>query len=338
MPNDMKLHLLLATAYQQYLEHLQERQCSSAHLETIGWRLGRYVKQYPNKSLATVTALDLAVHFRELKEKGLAEATLAGHTRVHKAFWGWCKANGLIKKNPSKKLKNYSFKPKHRHAASPEAVKRVIAVLPQFARHRGLNQRDVRDALVMSLSLDCGGRLGEMWSLIRRDVQLALSQPQKTSSGLNVYHVTGWGKTGESELRFFEHTADLFRLWFEISPQVPATAPVFINIKTGERLRVSSLGRTFERVCRYAKVPPFRSHAVRKRNISDMIRLSGSPNVGQRYANHADVATTMAHYDVVMAGEVDSFAATLANNRRNGHDEGKSEELVQMARLFGLKK
>lgn len=334
MPDDMKL--LLTTAYEQYLQHLEERQCSTAHLETIGWRLGRYVKQHTDKYLATITAADLAVHFRELKEKGLAEATLAGHTRVHKAFWGWCKANRFIKKNPAKKLKNYSFRPKHRHAASPESVKRVIAALPNFARQRGLNQRDVRDALLVSLSLDCGGRLGEMWSLLRRDVQLALTQPQKTSNGLNVYHVTGWGKTGESELRFFEHTADLFRLWFEVSPRVPATAAVFINIKTGERLKVASLGRAFERICRYAKVPTFRSHAVRKRNISDMIRLSGSPNVGQRYANHADVATTMAHYDVVMAGEVDSFAATLANNRRFVHDD--EDELAQLARLFGVKK
>ncbi len=49
MPDDMKL--LLTTAYEQYLQHLEERQCSTAHLETIGWRLGRYVKQHTDKYL-----------------------------------------------------------------------------------------------------------------------------------------------------------------------------------------------------------------------------------------------------------------------------------------------
>lgn len=324
----------LKTAYDHYRNDLVERQCSNAHLETIHWRLGRFVDKYAETPVAAITSLNLAAHFRSLRERGLADGTLAGHTRVHKSFWRWCKTNKLIKKNPAKQLKNYSFKPKNRRAAPRGSVERVIAALPAFARHRGANQRDIRDALLVSLSFDCGGRLGEMWSLSRRDVQLSLSQPGRTDAGLVVYRVTGQGKTGESELRFFAHTAELFKLWFEISPRVSATAGVFVNLRTGERLRPGSLGRAFERVCKFAGVPVFRSHAVRKRNISDIIRLAGSTSVGQLYAGHADVETTMTHYDEAAEDEVDEFAAALANRRRLVINDDDDE----LARLFGIKK
>lgn len=324
----------IKTVYVKYYQHLEERQCSSAHLKTVAWRLGRYVDQLADRLVTDITSVDLATHFRELKERGLSEASLAGYTSTQRAFWRWCKANAFIKKNPAKALKKHSYKPRHRRPAPPDAVQTVISALPQFARHRGINQRDVRDALLVSLSLDCGGRLGEMWSLVRNDVLQALRQPVKSPSG-NVYHITGNGKTGDACLRFCEDTAKLFRQWFEISPRVPSTAGVFVNLQTGERLKPASLGRAFERVCKFAGVPVFRSHAVRKRNISDMIRLAGSPHVGQLYAGHADVSTTMEFYDSSSGDEVDAYAAALANKRRSPNEDDFADGL---ARLMGLKK
>lgn len=317
----------LREAVSTYLEHLKERQSSQAHLKTVEWRLSQFLEGREDREVGDITRSELAEHFIELA-RTRADGTMAGLTSTHKAFWSFAEAEGWTEINVGARLKRFSYKPKSRRAAPAADIRKVALALPAYADHRGGRPRDVRDALFVSLSLDSGARLGAMAGLERRDVAAALKRPARAANGRLVYQVVSRrGKTGTSKMEFCEETAQMFRRWLKM---IPATKFVFVNINTGEPLRRDSLARAFERVCAYADVPVFRSHAVRKRNVSQI--LASDPQTAQRYADHSSLETTYRHYSDVDEDDVLEATASLAERWRgvDAHEE--------LRRLFGLQK
>lgn len=316
----------LQDAVAKYVEHLEGRNLSDRHVETVVSRLNRFVlpsKEFPadrrERDVSTIGRDELREHFRRLKAGGRSDGTMAGYTSTHKAFWNYLKRKRLITKKPSRKLKKYSYDPVHHRSAPAENVQKVIASLSDFVNHRNQNPRDVRDALAVSLVVDCGGRLGEVRTLLRRDLEVALAQGRVTGNGRIVYSIVGHGKTGASALRFFSETADLAHLWLKVDPWPNATY-VFVNTRTGELLHRTRFTQAFERVCQFAGVPIFRSHALRKRNVTDILRLTGDLKTGQLYANHKSPEVTTRHYDDIYKEDVDDAAAKLASQRRGDLD------------------
>jgi integrase len=324
--------VFLDAAIDLYLVYLTKNQSSPAHLKSVAWRLRHFAKGRPGRFVADVTRLELAEYFIDAAETR-ADGTIAGWVATHKAFWKWAKKRKLISKNVAKRLKQPRFDPVVRTAAPAAHVQAVLAALPAFVAHRGQRPRDVRDALLVSLSLDCGGRLGAMADLRRSEVVRALSRGVLAGDGRMVYRVTSRNKTGSVALEFCQETADLFRLWFEVGPTAVVDR-VFVsvarNAPQGTLLRRDTVARAFARICQFAKVPTFRAHAVRKRNISD-IMADNDPEVAQRYAGHRDLATTMVHYREKSADQVRNATAQLASSRRGNVDYD-----AEMARLFGV--
>lgn len=325
--------ITLGEVLEKYLQKLRADGASEAHLRTVAWRLGRFVTPRADWGIGLVSRLDLAEHLAEMR-RTRSDGTMAGLTSTHRAFWRWVRRKGWTKKNLARRLKRYSYEPAVRQAASAASVEAVARALPAFVEHRGRRPRDVRDALLVSLSLDSGARLGEMAELRWPHVQQALNQGVVAAGGRVVYQVVARGKTGMSTLEFFQETADLFRLWFVVAP-APTGDYVFISLARhgpqGGLLRRDSLARAFERVCRFAGVPVFRAHAVRRRNISDLI-AEADPETAQRYAGHSELETTLKHYKEKADRQVRDAAAGLAARRR---EDSFNEE---MARLFGLEK
>lgn len=305
-------------ALQTYLESLAARHLSQAHTSTVRSRLRRFSATWGHCNLDIITGDDIDAHFDDLEASGLAHGTLAGYKSTHRAFWNWCLQHQIIDDNPANVLltKNraYDYRPVHSRAAPAADFQAVINALPAFAAHRDNNPRDVRDAALISLAIDCAKRRKELWNLRRRDIERALARGQAVAGGRMVYHATSHGKTGQVTVVFFEETAVLLRRWLKLMPA--AANWLWINLRTGERLRADVLAIAFIRLCKFADVPTFRFHAVRKRSVTDIIRSTGDWKVGQLLAGHRDQRTTQLHYNEVDQLRVDEMAARLADIRR----------------------
>ncbi len=322
--------MLLVDAVGTYLDVLENRALSTAHITTVAGRLGRLVTRFPNILLADLESKHVNVHFREMKDQGLSEGTRAGNASTVKAFFNFCVKQGFLPYSPASQLPKLKYKPVHRRAAPADAVAALVAAVPEYAAHRQFRPVDVKDALVVSFALDCGARLGEIHSLRWVDVRHALAAGRQTRFGRLVYTVIGYGKTGAAQLRFFSETAELFRLWEGMNPW--KSPFVFASLLSGELVRPASLGRAFDRLCTFAGVPVVRAHALRKKNVRDIIKASGDWKMGQMFAGHENLSVTMEHYNDVLFEEVDDAAAALAELRR-----GDVQSHLLAAQLFKKK-
>jgi integrase len=300
-----------------YLASLRARRLSQAHLASVAARLKRLAAAYGERPLPTITPDDIAAHFAGLEESGLALGTLAGYKSTGRAFWNWCSQSGLIESNPADALLSkdhaYDYRPVHSRAAPEADFQTAVNRLMDFASHRDYEARDVRDAALVSLAVDSAKRRTELRNLRRRDVETALGRPT-TAAGRQIYHAASRGKTGQVDVVFFEETAVLLRRWLAMMPA--ESNWLWVNLRTGERLRPDVLAIAFIRLCEFAGVPVFRFHAVRKRTVTDIIRSAGDRKVGQLLAGHKDERTTQMHYNDVDQQRVDEMAARLADVRR----------------------
>ena len=331
----------LNEALEQYLVTLREKNCSASHLATVRSRMRFFVEPPQRKRggairdrsavlVKELTRADLGDYFAVLKRL-YAEGTLAGHASTHKAFWKWCKKRGFSKKNLGKKIGSYSFDPVVREAAPLADVLIVAGQLFDFAGHRHDHPADIRDALFVSLCIDSAGRRGAILQLRWSDMEKALAKPRQAANGRIVYRVVVLrDKTKTKRLRFFSESAELFGMWKAVAPGHSEADSVFLSLTTGKRLAADSTSRAFMRLCEFAGVPVFRSQSLRALNVSDIVSMTNI-DVGQRYAEHSNPATTMTHYLTKKAEQVDDAAAELAERRR-----GAAATHRQMAEFFGL--
>lgn len=315
----------LNDAVNLYIAWLRDQHYSAAHVQTVEIRAGRFAATFPAAKLLTdVSRDDVQAFFLDLKADGLASATLAGYKSTLRAFWRWSRHRSrkytdddptdILLARESRSRHAYSYEPQNREAVNDQHFQAVMAALETFAAHRGYNPRDVRDALMISLTADSAGRRGEIWNVTRKQLQKSLERGKVLKNGRTVYRVQTEGKTGPVRLRFFEETAALARRWLDMLPD--GAVWVFVNLRTGQRLRRDAMVLGFNRACKFAGVPVFRFHSVRKRQVTDVIEASGDPKVGQKYANHKSPRTTQIYYNDLADNRVDEAAADLSERRR----------------------
>lgn len=312
----------LDEALQTIVERMQLKQLSASSIEIMQYRVGRFIKEVGgNRLVSSVTHKELSEWSTGLRDKyGLADATLAGYRSTHTTFWRFCLGKGWTDILASRYLKRYSFDSDQDKAAHPEHMKKVIDNLMMYAAHRSFRSNDVRDALAVSFCIDSGARLGALWNLKIKDVKKAIEMPYVTD-GVETYLVQSISKSRGTRrtvsLKFHGETRVLFEMWFEYMPRPARNDFVFVSVKDGERLRRKSLSRAFERICNWVGVPIFRSHAIRHSNIEELIELTGDVELARLYANHADIQTTLKHYNKVKRKKVVKASAKMAHRRRN---------------------
>jgi integrase len=112
-------------------------------------------------------------------------------------------------------------------------------------------------------------------------------------------------------------------------------AYVFVSMRSGDHLLPTSLAKAHPRLCDFAGIVPFRTQAIRKRNVTEVRREKGL-TVAQRYAGHSDPRTTMIHYDDIDDEEILEAAAAIDRRRRQAIPG--DDEQTELARLFRLPK
>lgn len=318
----------LNKAFECYVAYLEDRQLSSAHCQTVVWRIGRFCDLCGDWELKDIGSEEIGRYFDGLRRDGLAMATCAGHKSTHRAFWSWCVAKGWVDGNPTDVLlsnaHNYTYRPVSSRPAPRDDFQAVMDSLEAFARHRDYHPRDVRDAALISLAADSAKRRKELWNLRRRDVEKALAHGEWVSGGRLVYRAASSGKTGQATVIFFEETAVLLADWLGLMPA--GARWLWVNLRTGRRLALDSMALACIRICKFVGVPTFRFQAIRKRSVTDIIAKTGDWKVGQLLAGHKDERTTQLHYNDVEQDRVEAMAALLADQRHGRHDGG--EDLV----------
>ena len=314
-----------------FLTQMELEQASCSHIEKTGWHLSRLVAVFDDTAVQELTRLDVVRFMRDLRKidgEPYSEASQAGFVQALKSFFGFARRWGWQEENIADTLKRKSYSTKRDKAVPADHLQRVLDSIELYIGRRNHHPADVRTALIISFSADSGARLGEIHSLLLSKVKRSLQRPLQTADGV-VYRVESRGKSGEVILRFYSATADLFQEWMRLRP--PATTDkLFVSLKDGQPLIKDTVSRAFDVLCKFAEVPIFRAHAVRHRNITDIMRAGGDPKMAAAYANHADESVTIRVYRHLIENEVDdAMAAMVARRRQSGFAEG-------MASFFGL--
>ena len=135
------------------------------------------------------------------------------------------------------------------------------------------------------------------------------------------------------QIVFGPQSAQLYHLWMELRPG--KSDFVFVSVRSGRPMLRTSIAKAHLRLCDFAGVPPIRTQAIRKRNVTEIRRRKGL-TVAQHYAGHSDPRTTMTHYDDIDDEEIVEAAAAIDEQR--AHAKPAEDELAQMARLFRIPK
>ena len=302
-----------------YLESLDAAERSFEHIKSQNWRLSRLVDSLGDQPLSSLDRLNISRVLRPLRDSDLSPASVNGIRSGVKSLLKFCYENGWTDENLGSHIKVGQFN-SQRDKSAPEAhIQAVIQAIPQFIVHRKNRLRDIRDALTVSLSIDSGKRLGEINRITRRNLNLALQSPQ-SARGRTVYHVQSqWGKRGPALITFYEETADLFNRWLTASSHIQSKW-VFCSLVTGDRLLPSSQSRAFDRLCKFADVPIFRSHAIRHANANQLFDAGVDAAVVARVLGHTNPHTTLTHYRGGAIRQADMVTADLADRRRGKND------------------
>lgn len=314
----------IAQAVDLYLTELEISQKSQAHISKTEWHLQKFVALHGSTEAGEVTRLCLARFVKGLrKENGepYAPASLHGYVAALKGLFSFLHATGEIAENVSDRLKRPSYRTRSARVASAETVQALRGGVMSYAARRDYNPIDVRDALIVSLSLDSGGRRGEIANVTVHEARQAL-QAGRNLGGVTVYHLDTNGKTGQSVLRFMDNTAVLLEMWLRERFE-SATDALFVS-QAGQKMHLMSITSAFIKLCDWSHVPTTLSHAIRHRVITEVMRGS-DPAVAAQYANHASPTTTLQNYRHLADTEADEAAARLASGFQQG-----------MNRLFGI--
>lgn len=309
----------LEKAYCVYLACKKENNISQASIDNVNDCVGRFVRLYSVAELKDVDRTAVHGHFVILREhRALALGTLAKHKAAIRAFFNFCINRGWIENNPSdvllRKEHAYSFKPVHSRPAPKDSTETVVVILHEYARHRRHRFADVRDALLVSMTMDSGNRRGELRKVRRKDLARSLKNGRVLTSGAMAYRLSAMGKTAEAMIQFYDETADLARLTLSCLPD--KAIYVFVNSRTGKLLHEDSLRDSFNRICKYAGVERFGFQATRKRTVRDAIVMTGDMKSGQLIAGHSDIRTTMLHYNDIEEEEIEEIGSLVALKRR----------------------
>lgn len=318
--------MLLDDRFLEFLETLRGQ--SVCNRRNYTHRLHDFLAEHGRQPAAAVTPANVNHWHRELQQRRLAPATLAGYRQALKGFLNYCVEVGDINRSPAAHVSTGSFvSSRADKIPNEDAVARVSAVANAWL-DSGHPQR-TRDGLIWLLSCHSGPRLGEIRNLRLADVETSL---RIGPDEYGVYRVPSTGKTGRVTIRYAGRVVDGFRAWLPLRPPTPE--PVcFVTTRLPVRgLTRSAASHIYDSICTAAGVEPaILSHALRHR-LGDLTTRQFGPKVAAILLNHRDwqrAATAIAFYHHPQ--EADASQAVLF-----GGGTAAPSERDELHRLFGI--
>lgn len=223
-----------------------------------------------------------------------------------RTFFRWCKKRKLVKRNPAKRLSLPKVRGTNK-AATDADVQAVMRSLAGRIQHRvvrnlfgqleairpdlwnSIERHAVRDLFILTFLYESGARGGELANLTVKDMMQAL---QSDNSGELVYSVEVFGKTDEQTYLFTEKTAEVWRVWRQVSMQ--SNYAVF-NWRGREvmQMKTAEISRMLARRCEQAGLAKkFRSHALRHLKMGRLAGMGYGDKFIQEFIGHRNIAST----------------------------------------------
>lgn len=223
---------------------------------------------YPDKALSQLTTDNVRDWFHYLiNEKGTTETTVDNYRRNLNSFYNFCTIEGLILKNPVKKIKT---------------IKRAYQVKQPFSELESVilrdNISDVRTRAIFELLISSGLRLGELESLNR------------TSIDLN--ECTGYvmGK-GAKERKFYFSIAAKYYIEKYLETRGDDNIALFVG-QGAKRLKHSGIGRNLRDLGKECGVKDVHPHRFRRTFATNLLRKGVPLEQIRVFLGHSQIATT----------------------------------------------
>lgn len=249
--------------------HVRRRQFGLQHLENT---------LTPERDALLITNRQIEDAFHRIKKRDgtpPAAASLHGYRESWLSFFKWTTLKGYTQAL-SPQLPKYSYR-STRDKTIPDHIMELVDT--NLMRYASRKPNRLRDALMISLIADSGARTGEIYNLLKIDMQHSLKRPFQDVISLGhegilvtSYSIPSTGKTGNVTLTFSDTSAQLAERFLKRIPQsIYKKSPyLFINFKTGERLHPDSMQTGFERFFKWLGTPIYYGHAFRHRKVTSL--------------------------------------------------------------------
>ncbi len=308
----------LEKAIRIFMEDMVARGVSEDHMKRRRFGLETLLRNggFKGRMMHTISAVELNSWLKSLRKNNgnrYKDASLAGISESYRALWKfgcdqmervrgrrlpWCRPMGGIER--------FKFHTNEDKTVAPADVTKVLRSLEQFAYHRGGNPRDLRDALIVSMALESGKRIGELQQVTRADMHRAIARGSVQVVEVNgvdvqvsVYSITTTGKTKEVPLIFHDLSARLFQEYVDKLPPRKILSKsnwLFVNGRTGLQLGKRAMSSAFERLCEFAEVPLFYSHSARHTLVTELDDLGVNTGTIQAVTGHSSEKMINEHY------------------------------------------
>jgi site-specific recombinase XerD len=213
---------------------------------------------------------------RKSNERPLSDETLHDHVRAVKAFLFWLQNEGYLAEDIAARIDLPRVGKKDLEVLTDEELARLFQHLPLT------DDRNCRNAAVVSLMADCGLRLSEVAGLELDDVRLDEGLVRVLGKGRREEWVPFGAFTGKVLSRYVQH----FR------PHIAnGTAALFVN-QFGEPLGVEAIKSMFQRLAERTGLERLHPHLLRHTAATRLLSNGCDLHTVQRILRHRSVTTT----------------------------------------------
>ncbi len=225
---------------------------------------------YTQKGVDSITADDVRNFFEYLlEERHAAKTTIDNNRRIFNSFYNYCVVNGLLYKNPLKRI---------------DAVKGIKKIKKPFSNKEIIVMREnipnKRDEAIFELLLSSGMRVGELVRLNKKDLNM-------TNCTVIVH-----GKGDKQREVFFNDLAK-HKIETYLSTRTDDEPALFVSMhKPYKRFNISGVERAMRSIGEKAGVNDVHPHRFRRTFSTKLLHKGVPMDQIQKFLGHANIETT----------------------------------------------
>ena len=262
-------------ALRLYLASKRLENCSEGTLEAYN-RCIRMLMQSLNKRLQEITTNDLRYYLAVYQERrGISLSYLETLRHYISSFFAWLSDEGYLNHNPARRLKRVKV---------PQKIRRPYTA--EEREHLRCIARTERDLALMEVLYSTAGRIGEILSLNRSDVNFSNGE------------VIVYGQKGKKERPVCLTEEAGYHLRKYLESRTDDNPALFVGLKAPyERLTAKAVQAMLRKLGQAAGIHAH-PHKFRRTLLTDASARGMTLQELQAYAGHAKPETTMVYVTV----------------------------------------
>lgn len=272
----------LRDAHKQFVDHLKERNRSSATILAYGKDIDQlvgFLEEMKKSEAHEVAKEDLEAFMATLEKKGYTPKSISRKTNSTKTFFRFLKINEYVTDDPATLLAHPKFEtPPPRILSKTE-----YRALRDAARH------DVRISTIIEVLLQTGIRIGELANLHLDDITLDSKEPSMRIRA-NEGHA-------ERTIPLNRPAAEALQRYLAVRPA--GNDDTLFVTKTGRPLLIRNIRTAIDRYFRLAGIKDAKVNDLRHTFVAHHLMAGTSLVVVSKLAGHKRLATTEKYLEFI---------------------------------------